>query len=69
MGLRCASCKGAVKSSIMSNLSDGKGVGFLAFTTGSLRDDKLWAVDIGRDLAVARSRVLLAFLSGLVRFW
>jgi hypothetical protein len=52
--------KGAVKSSVISNFSDGEGVGFFTLATGSLRDNKLRTLDICRDLAVARSRVLLA---------
>jgi hypothetical protein len=53
----------------MSNLSDGEGVGSLAFTTGSLRDDELGPLDVYRGLAVARGRVLLVCPFGLVRFW
>jgi hypothetical protein len=68
IGLRYASYKGAVKSDIIFNLSDSEGVSLFTFTTGSLRDNKLWAFDIGRDLAVARGRVFLTFLSGLVKF-
>jgi len=52
----------------MSNLSDSEGVGFLALATGSLRDDELGTLDVCRDLAVARSRVLLACHFGLARF-
>jgi hypothetical protein len=40
IGLKYASCKGAVKPGVISNLSKSEGVGFLTFTTGSLRDDK-----------------------------
>jgi hypothetical protein len=49
-----------VKSSLISNFSDGEAVGFFTLATGSLRDNKLRTLDICRDLAVARSRVLLA---------
>jgi hypothetical protein len=44
VGLRCASCKGAVESGVISNLSNGEGVGFLPLTTGSLRDDEFGAM-------------------------
>jgi hypothetical protein len=67
MDLKCANYKGAMKPDIISNFNKSEGVDFLTFTTGSLRNNKLWAFDIDRDLAIARGKIL-TFLFRLIRF-
>jgi hypothetical protein len=65
--LRYANYKGVIKPDVISNFNKNEGVGFLTFTTGFLRNNKLWAFNIGRDLVITRGRVL-TFLFRLVRF-